>query len=170
MFEQEHWMSIKFHNETSAFYQPLFYGFVITIIYLQIIKMAICFCCKVPQPHSVMTRTLHIQIKKMQTKSWCCYFCWTINTLRPNKMPDILQTTNMSDIFSWMKIVSKFHWSLFLKVQWTIWQSWFRLRLDANQKPSHYLNQWWQSLLTHISVTRPRRINLLRPSDAYMRQ
>ena len=38
---------------------------------------------------------------------------------------------------------SKFHWSLFLRVQLTISQHWFRLWLGADQATSHYLNQWW---------------------------
>ena len=37
----------------------------------------------------------------------------------------------------------KFEWSLFLRVQLTIFQLWFRLWLDAVQATSHYLNQWW---------------------------
>ena len=32
----------------------------------------------------------------------------------------------------------KFHWSLFLRAQLTIFQHWFAL-----QATSHYLNQWW---------------------------
>ena len=37
----------------------------------------------------------------------------------------------------------KFHWSLFLSVQLTISQHWFRLWLGADQAASHYLDQWW---------------------------
>ena len=37
----------------------------------------------------------------------------------------------------------KFHWILFLWVQLTIFQHWFRKWLDAVQATSHYLNQWW---------------------------
>ena len=37
----------------------------------------------------------------------------------------------------------KFHWSLFLRVQLTIFQHWFRKWLGAAQVTSHYLNQWW---------------------------
>ena len=37
----------------------------------------------------------------------------------------------------------KFHWSLFLGVQLTISQHWFRWWLGADQATSHYLNQWW---------------------------
>ena len=51
-----------------------------------------------------------------------------------------------SSAFSWMKMFEfrlKFHWSLFLRVQLTIFQYWFRLWLGAVQATSHYLNQWW---------------------------
>ena len=37
----------------------------------------------------------------------------------------------------------KFHWSLFLRVQLTIFQHWFRKWLGAVHATSHYLNQWW---------------------------
>ena len=37
----------------------------------------------------------------------------------------------------------KFNWSLFLRVQLTIFQHWFWWWLGAVQAPSHYLNQWW---------------------------
>ena len=43
-----------------------------------------------------------------------------------------------------------FHWSLFLKVQLTISQPWFRSWLVACSAPSHYLNQGWPSLLMHM--------------------
>ena len=45
-----------------------------------------------------------------------------------DKMADIFQTT-FSSAFSWMKMFEfrlKFHWSLFLRVQLTIFQHWFR--------------------------------------------
>ena len=59
---------------------------------------------------------------------------WFLNTLRPrqngchSKMDAIPQTT-FSNAISWMKMFEfrlKFHWSLFLKVQLTIFQHWFR--------------------------------------------
>ena len=60
-------------------------------------------------------------------------------------MDAILQTT-FSNAFSWMKMFEfrlKFHWSLFLRFQSTIFQHWFRYWLGAVQATSHYLNQWW---------------------------
>ena len=55
-----------------------------------------------------------------------------------------LDTTEPKTVFR----ILKFHrgWSLVSN-----WQS-------ARQAPSHYLNQWWSSSLTHIRVTRPHCI------------
>ena len=62
-----------------------------------------------------------------------------------HKMDAISQTTFWS-AFSWMKMYEfrlRFHWSLFLRVQLTIFQHWFRKWLGADQATSHYLKQWW---------------------------
>ena len=62
-----------------------------------------------------------------------------------DEMPVISQTT-LSSAFSWMKMLEfrlKFHWSLFIRGQLTIFQHWFRWWLGADQATSHYLNQWW---------------------------
>ena len=51
-----------------------------------------------------------------------------VNTLRPRQMDAIWQTT-FSSAFSWMKMFEfllNFHWSLFLRVELTIFQHWFR--------------------------------------------
>ena len=59
---------------------------------------------------------------------------------------DAISQTTLSNAFSWMKVLEirlKFHWSLFLRVQSTIFQHWFRWWLGAVQATSHYLNQWW---------------------------
>ena len=69
-----------------------------------------------------------------------------------DKMADIFQTT-FSNVFSWMKINVyelrlKFHWSLFLRVQITIFQHWFGLS-----------EPMMVSLLTHICVTWPQWVN-----------
>ena len=50
------------------------------------------------------------------------------NTLRPRQMDAIWQTI-FSSAFSWMKMFEfllKFHWSLFLRVELTIFHHWFR--------------------------------------------
>ena len=62
-----------------------------------------------------------------------------------DKIDAIVQTT-FSNTFSWMKIYEfrlRFHRSLFLRVQLTIFHHWFRKWLGAGQATSHYLNQWW---------------------------
>ena len=73
-----------------------------------------------------------------------------------------ISPTMFSDTFSWTKSVIfwlQFHWSLFLRVQLTIFQHWFRWWLGADQATSHYLNQCWPDSLTHICDTRGRWIN-----------
>ena len=72
------------------------------------------------------------------------HFGWLTNWGR-DKMAVVSQTT-LSYACSWMKMLefrSRFHWSLFLRVQLTIFQHWFRQWLGAGQATSHYLNQWW---------------------------
>ena len=68
-----------------------------------------------------------------------------VNTQAETKMGTIFQTT-FSNAFSWMKMYKfrlKFHWSLFLWVQLTISQHWFRPWLGTGQVTSHCLNQCW---------------------------
>ena len=102
--------------------------------------------------------SIHILLKSQQT-------CNDVDTLMPrwfksqqtcsdvdtlthwgrDKMVAIFQTT-FSNGFSWMKMYEfrlTFHWSLFLRVQLTIFHHWFRQWFGAVQVPSHYLNQWW---------------------------
>ena len=74
------------------------------------------------------------------TISWVHHLCWG-----RDEMDAITQTT-FSSAFFWKKTFEfqlKFHWSLFLRVQLTIFQHWFRQWLCADQATSHYLNQWW---------------------------
>ena len=62
-----------------------------------------------------------------------------------DKMAAISQTT-LSSAFSWMEMFEfrlKFQWSLFIRVESTIFQHWFRYWLGAVQATSQYLNQWW---------------------------
>ena len=75
-----------------------------------------------------------------------------------NKMVAIFQTT-FSNAFFWREMFEfRFicYWSLFLRGQLTTFQHWFRQWLGAGKATSHYLNQWWLSLLTEICFTRPR--------------
>ena len=70
--------------------------------------------------------------------------------------------TTISNAFSWIKIYKcrlRFHWSLFSRVQLTIFLHRFRWWLGA----AHQLSQWWPTLLTYICVTRPQWVNTLRP-------
>ena len=76
------------------------------------------------------------------------YYQATMNELTHwgwDKMAAVSQTT-LSNAFSWMKMLEfglRFHWSLFPRVQLTIFHHWFRWWLGADQATSHYLNQWW---------------------------
>ena len=74
-----------------------------------------------------------------------------------------------SNAFSWMKIYkfrSRFHWSLFPRVQSTIFQHWYRKWLGTGQATSHYLNQWWPALLMHICVTQPQWVKIIESNTA----
>ena len=78
-----------------------------------------------------------------------------------NKKVGISQTA-FSNPFSRMKSFVfwfEFHWSLFLRVQLTISQHWFRKWLGADQATSHYLKQCWPSSPTHIFGTKGRWVN-----------
>ena len=68
-----------------------------------------------------------------------------VNTLRPRQNTYHFQKI-FWNAFSWMKMHKfrlRFHWSLFPRVQLTIFRHWFRLWLSADQLTNHYLNQWW---------------------------
>ena len=59
---------------------------------------------------------------------------------------DVISQTTFSSAFCRTKMFElrwNFHWNLFLWVQLTIFQHWFRQWLGADQATSHYLNQWW---------------------------
>ena len=51
----------------------------------------------------------------------------------------------------------QFDWRLFLRVQLTIIQ--IMASSGAEHAISHYLNQWWHRLVTHICVTRSQWVN-----------
>ena len=87
----------------------------------------------------------------------------SFNSLRLRQNGRRFLQTMFSNAFSWMKIFEyrlKIHWSLFLRVQLTIFQHWFRSFFFSNifiqgkihsvqkllgtgQATSHYLKQWW---------------------------
>ena len=60
----------------------------------------------------------------------------------------ILLYGNFRSIF-WLN----YHWNLFSMVKLAINQHLFREWLDAKQASSHYIDQWWSCLPTHICVT-----------------
>ena len=69
----------------------------------------------------------HAQPARVRTWKYVCHY-WPFNPLRPRQMAAVFQTT-FSNAISWMKMDwsrLKFHWSLFLRVQLTIFQHWFR--------------------------------------------
>ena len=71
---------------------------------------------------------------------------WHILTHWGRDKMDAISQTTFPSAFSWMKMFEfrlKVHWNLFLRVQLTIFQHWFRKWLGAVQATSHYLNQWW---------------------------
>ena len=71
-----------------------------------------------------------------------------------DKMAAIIQTT-FSNAFSWMKI-----YEFRLRFQLTIFQYWLRLWLGAGEATSHYLNNRWLSLLTHICIAWPQWVKM----------
>ena len=70
---------------------------------------------------------------------------WILAHWGSDKMATISQTSSLN-AFSWMQTYAfglRLRWSLFLNIQLTILQYWFRWWLDVRQATSHYLNQWW---------------------------
>ena len=68
-----------------------------------------------------------------------------INTLRPRQNgrhfpDDIFKCIFLKKMYEFRL---RFHWSLLLRVQLTIFQHWFRQWLGADQATSHCLHQWW---------------------------
>ena len=62
-----------------------------------------------------------------------------------DKMASISQTIFLN-VFSWLKMYEfrlRFDWSLFLRLQLTLIQHWFRKWLGVDKATSHHLNQWW---------------------------
>ena len=80
-------------------------------------------------------------------------------------MADILQIT-FSNAFSAMKIAVfwlKSHWNMFQKAQLRMVLHRFKQWLGTWQATSHYLNQWWPSLVTHICISWPQWFKSLAP-------
>ena len=84
-------------------------------------------------------------VKCSYSKS-CHHKLMTCLTHWGHDIMDAISQTTFSSAFSWMKMFEfrlKYHWNLFLRVQLTIFQHWFRQWLGTDQVTSHYLNQWW---------------------------
>ena len=89
------------------------------------------------------------------------YTLHCLNILTQCQMAYIFHMT-YSNIFSLMmmyEVCLKFYWSSFLRFKSTVFQHWFRKCLEAGQLTSHYLNQWWPSVLTHVSLSWPQWVN-----------
>ena len=106
-----------------------------------------------PTPRGLKSFTMDNKVSFILHRQWhCCQWAgeansnWKILThWGRDKMPAIIQTT-FSNAFFWMKMYEfrlTFHWSLFLRVQLTIFHHRFRYWLCAGQATSHYLNQLW---------------------------
>ena len=68
-----------------------------------------------------------------------------LSTLRPKQNCRHFSDNTFNRIFVIESVGIRWnvYWSLFLSVQLTICQYWFRLWLGADQATSHYLDQWW---------------------------
>ena len=84
---------------------------------------------------------------------------------------DEMESSQMtfSNVFSSMKMFEfrlKCHWRLFPRVQFTIFQPWFRWWLGAVQATSHYLNQWWILYRRIYASLGLNELTLKRPAEA----
>ena len=95
----------------------------------------------------LQARNLHCQCRR------CCMIL-TFNTLRPRQNGWHFLDNIFKCIL--MKISLKFA----ARVQLKIVHHWFRW-LGTSQVTSHYLNQWWLILMTHICVTLPQWVKQL---------
>ena len=57
---------------------------------------------------------------------------------------------------------------MFLRVQMPIGHHWFMQWLGTEQVPSHWLNQWWPSSVTHTCITRLQCFKVSRYNDVIM--
>ena len=76
----------------------------------------------------IFYRIFYISLKICSSQHNCYFACTSLTHWGQDKMDAIFQTT-FSNGYSWMKMYEfrfKFHWSLFLRFQLTIFQHWFR--------------------------------------------
>ena len=98
-----------------------------------------------------------------QTK--CKTFCRLhFNTFRPRQSGDHFSRGHFQMHFCEWKcqLWLIFLWILFLRAQFIISGHWFGWWLGTKQATSHYLNQWWPSLLTHICVSGPQCVRSIK--------
>ena len=96
-------------------------------------------------------------------EEWMFYHQNMFNILRLRQKGSQF-TEHISSSFSSMKIVVfcwKFHQNMFPRVQLTRSKHRFRSWLGTNQVTSHYLNQGWPRLLTHVFASLGHELNLL---------
>ena len=75
-----------------------------------------------------------------------------------NKMTTITET---AQFFNWnIRISSRISLKLFLGVQLSISQHWFRSWLGTKQETSHHWNQFWPSSMMHICGTNGRWVEI----------
>ena len=85
----------------------------------------------------------------------------------PPQFPDIIFKYIFLNEKKIYKFQLKFHWSLFLRVQLSIFQHWFRWWLGACQATSHYLNHW---CLIYWRIYASLGLNLLKKADNKIKQ
>ena len=91
------------------------------------------------------TRTISPTSITNQTSNYEPILPHHVSTLRPRQNGRHFADDTFKHIFV-MKMLQfrlKFHWSLFIRIQLTIFQHWFSWWLGADQATSHYLKQWW---------------------------
>ena len=138
------------------FYQYLLFPDNVLFPFTQYVSVSSKFIAQI-DTYTITKYRVHVAMGNI---NWCVcvsgYECRYPNIFY--KMAAIFQTT-ISNAFSLIRMYKFrliFHWSLLPRVQLTIFQHWFRWWLGAVQATSHYLNQCWHSLLTHICVIRPQ--------------
>ena len=118
--------------------------------------------CVCIYPHILVEWHGGMTSETMPVKSLYSLFAvtWFVKHRSREKMAAIFQMT-ITNAFSWMKMHTfrlRFHWSLFPRVQLTIFQHWFRWWVGSNQETRHYLNQWWSD---YRPIYAPRDLNFV---------
>ena len=125
------------------------------------LSKALQLSCTKPSRYSFSVNVFENQICKIlfDRLQWgLAYSDISITAIVRDRMAAIFQTT-FSNTFPWMKMYKfrlRLHWSLYERVQSTIFQNWFRWWLG----PTRLLSEpMMLILLTHICVTRSQCVN-----------